>query len=59
VLQLEELEGDGVLESVDPGDAVTDLEDSADLGEVGLDVVVLDPLLEDRGDLFWAQSQVL
>ena len=58
VLQFEQLEGDGVLEPVDAGDAVTDREDSADLGEVGFDVVVLDPLLEDRGDLFWAQSQV-
>ena len=54
VLELEQLEGDGVLEAVDAGDAVADLEHPAHLGEVGLDVVLLDPLLEDRGDLFWA-----
>ena len=45
---------DAVLEAVDAGDAVADLEHGADLGEVGLDVVLLDPLLEDRGDLFGA-----
>ena len=43
-----------VLQAVDAGDAVADLEDRADLGEVGLDVVLLDALLEDRGDLFGA-----
>ena len=53
VLELEQLERDGVLEAVDAGDAVADLQHSAHLGEVGLDVVLLDPLLEDRGDLFW------
>ena len=52
VLELEPLEGDAVLEAVDARDAVADLEHGADLGEVGLDVVLLDPLLEDRGDLF-------
>ena len=52
VLELEHLHRDGALEPVDAGDAVADLEDGADLGEVGLDVEVLDPLLEDRGDLF-------
>ena len=45
VLELEHLQRDGVLEPVDAGDAVADLEDGADLGEVGLDVVLLDPLL--------------
>ena len=46
-----------VLEAVDAGDPVADLEDGADLGEVGLDVVLLDPLLQDRGDLFGAKLQ--
>ena len=54
VLELEPLERDAVLEAVHAGDAVADLEHRADLGEVGLDVVVLDPGLQDRGDLFWA-----
>ena len=54
VLELEHLQRDGVLEPVDPRDAVADLEDGPDLREVGLDVVVLDPILEDRGDLFGA-----
>ena len=44
VLELEHLQRDGVLEAVDAGDAVADLQDRADLGEVGLDVVLLDPL---------------
>src|SRR5262249_14325065 len=55
VLELEQLEGDAVLEPVDARDAVADLEDAADLGEVDLDVEVLDPVLEDRRDLFGAQ----
>ena len=54
VLELEPLERDAVLQPVHAGDAVTDLEHGADLGEVGLDVVVLDPGLQDRGDLFGA-----
>jgi hypothetical protein len=54
VLELESLERDAVVEPVDAGDAVADLEHGADLREIGLDVVVLDPGLEDRGDLFWA-----
>ena len=54
VLELEHLHGQAALEAVDAGDAVADLEDGADLGEVGLDVVVLDALLEDRRDLFGA-----
>ena len=54
VLELEPLERDAVLEAVDARDAVADLQDGADLAEVGLDVVLLDPLLEDRGDLFGA-----
>ena len=54
VLELEPLERDAVLEPVHAGDAVADLEHGADLGEVGLDVVLLDPGLEDRGDLFGA-----
>ena len=52
VLELEPLERDAVLEAVHAGDAVAHLEHGADLREVGLDVVLLDPLLEDRGDLF-------
>src|SRR5262249_36236288 len=59
VLQLEHLEGDTALEPVDAGDAVADLQHRADLGEVGLDVELLDPLLEDRGDLFGAQLHVV
>ena len=54
VLELEPLEGDAVLEAVDAGDAVADLQHRADLGQVGLDVVLLDPALQDRGDLFGA-----
>jgi hypothetical protein len=54
VLELEALQRDAVLEAVDAGDAVTDLQDGANLREVGLDVVLLDPLLQDRGDLFRA-----
>ena len=54
VLELEPLERDAVLEAVDAGDAVADLQHRADLGQVGLDVVLLDPALEDRGDLFRA-----
>ena len=54
VLELEALEGDAVLEPVDAGDAVADLEDGADLREVGLDVELLDSILQDRGDLFGA-----
>ena len=55
VLELEHLQRDGVLEPVHAGDPVADLEHGADLGEVGLDVVLLDPLLQDRGDLFGAK----
>src|SRR6185295_1549111 len=55
VLELEPLECHTVLEAVDAGDAVADLEDAADLGEVGLHVELLDPILEDRGDLFGSE----
>ena len=48
VLELEHLERDRRLEAVDAGDPVADLKDGADLGEVGLDVVLLDLLAEDR-----------
>ena len=44
VVELEHLERDAVLEPVDAGDAVAELEHGADLGEVGLDVELLDPL---------------
>ena len=54
VLELEPLERDAVLQAVDTGDAVADLEHGPDLGQVGLDVELLDPVLEDRGDLFRA-----
>ena len=54
VLEVEHLERDAVLEAVDARDPVADLEHGADLGEIGLDVVLLDPLLQDRGDLFRA-----
>ena len=59
VLELEHLLRDGVLEPVDAGDPVADLQHGADLGEVGLDVVVLDPLLQDRGDFFRTQFHFL
>src|SRR5919204_432457 len=55
VLELEHLHRQRVLEAVDTGDPVPDLEDAPDLGEVGLDLVLLDPLLQDRGDLFGAK----
>src|SRR5581483_9661049 len=58
VLELEHLHRDAVLEPVDAGDAVADLQDRADLGEIRLDVVLLDPLSQDRGDLFRAQLHV-
>ena len=54
VLELEPLERDAVLQSVDASDAVADLEDGADLAEIGLDVELLNAVLEDRGDLFGA-----
>src|SRR6266540_3200998 len=59
VLELEHLRRDGVLEPVDAGNAVADLEHRADFREVGLDVVLLDPRLEDRRDLFGAKLQVV
>ena len=52
VLELEALERDAVLESVDACDAVADLQHRADLRQVCLDVVLLDSLLQNRGDLF-------
>src|SRR5438477_483015 len=55
VLELEHLQRETVLEPVHARDAVTDLQDGADLGEVGLDVELLDPLFEDRRDLFGAK----
>jgi hypothetical protein len=57
VLELEHLHRHTVLEAVDAGQAVADLEHRADLGEVRLDLVLLDPLLENRGDLFRANLQ--
>ncbi len=54
VVELEHLHREAVLEAIDACDAVADLEDRADLGEIGLDVVLLDPLLQNRGDLFGA-----
>ena len=44
VVELEHLERHAVLEPVDAGDAVAELEHGADLGEVRLDVELLDPL---------------
>ncbi len=57
VLELEHLQRDRVLEPVHARDAVADLQDGADLGQVRLDVEVLDSLLEDRGDLFRSELQ--
>ena len=52
VREFEHLERHAVLEAVDAGDAVTDREDGADLGQVGLTgVEALDAGLEDGGDL--------
>ena len=45
VLELEHLQRDGGLEPVDARDPVADLEDGADLGEIGLDRVLLDGCL--------------
>src|SRR5439155_2336210 len=59
VLELQHLRGDVVLEPVDAGDAVADLEHGADLGQIGLDVVLLDPRLQDLRDLFGAKLQVV
>ena len=53
--KLEHLEGDAVLEAVDAGDAVADLEHGADLFDLDLRLVLLDLVLEDRGDLFGSQ----
>ena len=53
MLELEHLQRDRVLEPVHPRDAVADLQYGPDLGQVGLDVEVLDALLEDGRDLFW------
>src|SRR5262249_36875580 len=52
VLELEHLRRDRVLEAVDACDAVADLKDGPNLAQVGLDVVLLDPRLQDLGDLF-------
>ncbi len=53
--ELEELAGHRPFEAVDARDAVADAEDRAGLGrERGL-LVVLDLLLDDRGDLFGAK----
>jgi len=52
VLELEHFQRDRVLEAVGAGYAVPHLQDGSDLGEIGLDVVVLDSVLENRGDLF-------
>ena len=55
MVELEHLERDAVLEPVHARDAVAELEHGADLGEVRLDVELLDPLAQDGGDLFWTQ----
>ena len=52
VVELEHLERHAVLEPVDAGDAVAELEDRSDLGEVRVDVELLDAAAEDRRDLF-------
>src|SRR5262249_37653386 len=58
VLELETLERDTVLEPVDARDAVADLEDGADLAQVGLDLELSDAVLEDGGDLFGPELHV-
>ena len=54
VLELESLERDAVLEAVDACDAVAELQDGADLAQVGLHLELADAVLEDCGDLFGA-----
>ena len=54
VLELEHLHGHAAFEPVHAGEPVSDLENGAHLRELGVDVVLLDPLLQDRGDLLWA-----
>ena len=48
--ELDHLAGLDVVEAVDAGDAVTDGQHLADLGDLGLLAEILDLLLEDRGD---------
>ena len=55
VVELEPLERDAAVEAVDAGDAVADLDDGADLLDVGLHVIALDLGLQDVGDLVWSQ----
>ncbi len=58
VLELEQLSGQAVLQSVHTREAVSDLQHRPDLGQVGVDVVGLDPFLQDRGDLLGANLHV-
>ena len=51
VLELEHFQRDRVLEAVGAGYPVPHLQDGSDLGEIGLDIVVLDSVLENRDDL--------
>src|SRR5881397_1013494 len=50
--KLEELAGEGLLESVDARDAVADLDDAPGLLEVDLGLVALELALDDLADLF-------
>src|SRR5581483_9378297 len=51
VLELDHLRGHRLLEAVDPGDAVADLEDGPHLVDVEVDVERLDLLADDGADL--------
>jgi len=54
--KLDHLTSLDLVKAVDPGDPVTDREDTADLVDVGLGVELLDPALEDLADLGGAQG---
>ena len=50
--ELEHLAGHGFLDTMHPGDAVTDRHDRADLGDIDVDGVAADLVANDLGDFF-------
>ena len=56
VFELNQLAGHHLLEAVDPGNAITDLEHSSDIADRNRLVVVLNLLLEDGADLVGADG---
>ena len=58
VRELDHLERDAALEPVDAGDAVRELDDGADLFDAGRNLVLLDLLAQDRGDLVRLEPQL-